>query len=56
MPALSSRERPSVRIETTRWIELILTWKLPVTYPELCYKEIRVSQVLPSETLPKLWT
>jgi len=29
-------------IETTGRIELVLAWRLPSTYPTLCYKEIRV--------------
>jgi len=45
---LSLRVRLSVRlsdtsrycIETTVRIELVLAWRLPSTYPTLCYKEI----------------
>ena len=39
---------------TTGRIELVLAWRLPSTYPTLCYKKIWVSQktgVLPFETL-----
>ena len=41
-------------IETTGRIELVLAWRLPSTYPTLCYKKIWVSQktgVLSFETL-----
>jgi len=55
--------RPSVHlsvtsrfcIETTRRMELVLAWMLPLTYTKLCCKEIRVPpkiRVLPSETFP----
>ena len=37
-----------------QWIQLLLAWRLPSTYPTLCCKEIRVTpkiSVLPSGTL-----
>ena len=42
-------------IETTGRIELVLAWRLPFTYPTVCFKEIWVSSkigILPSGTAP----
>jgi len=46
----------ALKAKTSRWIELFLSWELPVTHPKWCYKEIRVSpkiRVLPSGALPE---
>jgi len=57
-PSVCLFVRPSVTsqhcIETSGRIKLFLAWKLPSSYPGLCYKEIWVSlkmRVLPSGTL-----
>ena len=42
---------------TAQWIQLILAWRLPSTYPTLWFKEIWVTpkiKVLPSGTLSKM--
>jgi len=53
-PSVCQSSTSQYCIETTGRIELFLAWRLPSTYPTLCYKEIRASPkigVLPFGTL-----
>jgi len=53
---LSQASIVSKRLDKSSWV---LAWRLPFTYPTLCFREIWASpkiRVLPSGTLSKLWT